>query len=308
VKFVAYTYQGGLSFGLETHDKVVVDLPAAAQCLADGTAWPSARTLDQALLVWEETLSLARASIEMLGSERKAALHDAVRSLSVIRLESPVCRPGKIIGVGLNYADHCREQGIPAPGQPVLFAKLPTSLIGPDEPIRWNVRVSARVDFEAELGVIIGRRATAVSRNNALDFVAGYTALNDVTARDLQVADKQWVRAKSLDTFCPMGPELVTPDEIGNPNRLGIRCAVNDIVYQDSNTKEMIFPVADLIAFITQGITLEPGDVIATGTPHGVGVFRKPPVFLRDGDEVIVSIEKIGVLRNRVETVDSPLA
>jgi 2-keto-4-pentenoate hydratase/2-oxohepta-3-ene-1,7-dioic acid hydratase in catechol pathway len=156
------------------------------------------------------------------------------------------------------------------------------------------------VDFEAELAVVIGRRASRIAESEALDVVAGYTILNDVSARDLQFADRQWVRSKSLDSFCPLGPVLVTVDDVPDPNALSIGCTVNDVVMQESNTSQMIFGVRRLIAFITRGITLEPGDIIATGTPAGVGAFRTPPSYLRDGDEVVVSIEGIGDLGNPV--------
>jgi len=154
------------------------------------------------------------------------------------------------------------------------------------------------VDFEAELGVVIGKRTQRVLPQEAMSFVLGYLPVNDVSARDLQFGDGQWIRGKSLDTFCPMGPAIVTADEVPDPHALGIRCLVNDVVFQDSNTREMIFKLPELISFITQGITLEPGDVISTGTPHGVGVFRKPSVYLKDGDRVCVEIEKVGVLNN----------
>ncbi len=304
MRFHSYTFQGHRSFGVAVPGDLLIDIPAAVVCLGAAPGLQDVQTLDEALASWDRTLSFAREAVNAAASDRKDAVRPAVRRIAEVRTESPVHHPSKIIGVGLNYADHCREQGIPPPAAPVLFAKLPSAIIGPGEMIRWSAKLTARVDFEAELAVVIGRQAVRVSPGDALQHVAGYTALNDVSARDLQSADRQWVRAKSLDTFCPMGPALVTSDEIGDPNALGIRCSVNGVVLQDSNTGEMIVPVAALIAFISQGITLEPGDVIATGTPHGVGVFRKPPVFLRGGDEVVVWIEKIGDLRNRVVVDD----
>jgi 2-keto-4-pentenoate hydratase/2-oxohepta-3-ene-1,7-dioic acid hydratase in catechol pathway len=214
-----------------------------------------------------------------------------------------VPRPSKILAVGLNYADHCREQGVERPKVPVLFAKYPTSLTGHGSEIVWEEELTRKVDYEAELGVVIGTRARHVQASAALQNIFGYTIVNDVSARDLQFGDGQWVRGKSLDSFCPMGPCIVTADEIPDPHSLGIRCRVNGAILQDSKTSEMIFRIPELIAFITQGITLEPGDVIATGTPAGVGVFRKPPRFLADGDEVAVEIDGNGALRNRCRVI-----
>jgi 2,4-diketo-3-deoxy-L-fuconate hydrolase len=211
----------------------------------------------------------------------------------------PIDRPGKIVCVGMNYRDHAAESGLEVPDHPVLFAKWPNSLIGPGEPIVLPAGFD-QVDYEAELGVVIGRRARAVAVADALEAVAGYVCVNDVSARDLQFADGQWTRAKSLDTFCPVGPRLTPAAEIPDPQQLRIRCLVNGEALQDSSTEHMVFSVAGLVAFISEGITLEPGDLIATGTPAGVGFTREPPVFLRPGDEVTVEIEGIGALTNPV--------
>ena len=211
----------------------------------------------------------------------------------------PFDRPGKIVCVGMNYRDHAAESGVEVPETPVLFAKWTSALIGPNEPIVLPPGFD-QVDYEAELGVVIGRRARGLETGSALDAVAGYVCLNDVSARDLQFEDGQWTRAKSIDTFCPVGPRLVSAAEVSDPQRLGIRCLVNGEVLQDSSTAEMCFSVAELIAFITKTITLEPGDLIATGTPAGVGFTREPPVFLRPGDEITVEIEGIGSLTNPV--------
>lgn len=216
-----------------------------------------------------------------------------------VELLAPVPRPGKIVAVGLNYRSHAAEQNREPPDHPVLFAKLPTSVVGPGAQVRWDPRLTQAVDPEAELAVVIGRTCRRVGTENALDFVLGYTCLNDVTARDLQYADRQFVRAKSLDSFCPMGPWLVTPDELGDPHALRLRCLVNGEVRQDSSTGDMIFRVAQLISFCSQAFTLEPGDVLTTGTPAGVGWFREPRLLLHDGDEVTVEIERIGRLTNR---------
>ena len=185
------------------------------------------------------------------------------------------------------------------PPAPLIFGKWPSSVIGPGEEIRWDPAFTTQVDYEAELAVVIGRTARRVDPADALGHVLGYTCLNDVTARDLQFEDGQWTRGKSLDTFCPMGPELVTRDEIADPQTLEIECRVGDRVLQHSNTSQMYFGVAEIVSHCSQAFTLEPGDVIATGTPGGVGIFRDPPVLLDDGDVVTVEIEGIGSLVNR---------
>ncbi len=218
--------------------------------------------------------------------------------LSEVRLMAPVPNPSKVVAIGLNYMDHCREQNIEPPEAPILFAKFPSSVVGPGDAIRWDPALTSRVDYEVELAVVIGRTARRVPAADALDYVAGYTVCNDVSARDLQFGDKQWVRGKSLDTFCPLGPWLVTRDEIPDPQDLRLRCTVNGDCLQDSTTAEMIWGVRQLIETISQACSLFPGDVIATGTPHGVGVFRSPQVFLRDGDVVTVEVERIGQLTN----------
>jgi 2-keto-4-pentenoate hydratase/2-oxohepta-3-ene-1,7-dioic acid hydratase in catechol pathway len=211
-----------------------------------------------------------------------------------------ITRPGKIVCVGLNYRDHAEEGGLDLPKAPLLFAKWPNTLIGDGEPIVVPPETT-QVDYEAELGVVIGSTARRVSEAAALDHVEGYICLNDVTARDLQFGDGQWTRGKSLDTFCPVGPRLVPREEIEDPQKLAIRCILNGETMQDSSTDQMIFLVAEIIAYFSQIITLEAGDLIATGTPAGVGVFRDPKVLLKDGDEVSIEIEDLGTLTNPVE-------
>ncbi len=211
----------------------------------------------------------------------------------------PLFKPRNVLCIGLNYKDHAAEGGVPLPEKPVVFAKLTSCMTGPNVPIVIPPDTQ-EVDYEAELAVVIGRRCRGVSTSEALDYVAGYTCLNDVSARDFQRGDGQWIRAKSQDTFGPMGPYLVTSDDIPDPQTLPISCSVNGRVLQNSNTKMMIFGVRELIAFISRGITLQPGDVISTGTPHGVGFAQKPPVFLKPGDEVVVEVQGVGRLSNPV--------
>ncbi len=211
----------------------------------------------------------------------------------------PIERPGKILCVGLNYRSHAEEQDRRPPERPMLFAKWTTSLVGPGDPIVLPP-ISSAVDYEAELGVVIGRRARGLATADALDAVAGYVCVNDVSARDLQFADGQWTRGKSLDTFCPVGPRLVPAADVPDPQQLGIRCRVNGELLQDSSTAQMVFSVAEIVAFVSTWLTLEPGDLIATGTPAGVGFTRKPPIYLRPGDEVSVEIDGLGALVNPV--------
>jgi 2-keto-4-pentenoate hydratase/2-oxohepta-3-ene-1,7-dioic acid hydratase in catechol pathway len=181
----------------------------------------------------------------------------------------------------------------------MLFAKFPTTIVGPSDEVTWDRGLSNKIDFEAELAVIIGKKARRVAEAEALDYVFGYTCANDVTARDLQRGDGQWVRGKSLDTFCPLGPWLVTADEVPDPQNLGIRCLVNGQTMQDSHTSQMIFGVAYLISYLSQAFTLLPGDILLTGTPDGVGAYREPPVFMQDGDVMAVEIDGVGWLANR---------
>jgi 2-keto-4-pentenoate hydratase/2-oxohepta-3-ene-1,7-dioic acid hydratase in catechol pathway len=220
--------------------------------------------------------------------------------LDEIRLMAPLANPGKIICVGLNYHDHCRETGADVPERPVLFAKFPSNIIGPGETITWPPDETQKVDYEAELGVIIGKEGRHIPESEALDHVAGYTNVNDVSARDVQFADEQWVRGKSFDTFCPTGPFLLTADEVPDPQDLGIQSRLNGQVMQDSTTAEMIFGVSFLVAYISRTCALMPGDLLVTGTPGGVGDVREPPVYLQPGDLIEVEVEKLGVLGNPV--------
>jgi len=223
-----------------------------------------------------------------------------VYSRDSVKINPPVPNPGKIVCVGLNYADHCQEQNWEIPTSPVLFAKFPTCITGTNDLIQWPPESSQQVDYEAELAVVISKRASQVSAAQAYDYIGGYMIANDVSARDVQFADKQWVRGKSFDTFCPTGPYLVTQDEIGDPHNLSVKCWVNGELRQDSNTEHLVFKVPELIAFISKTSTLLPGDIICTGTPGGVGVFRDPPTFLQSGDVVEIEIDQLGRLKNTV--------
>lgn len=255
----------------------------------------SVKTIDGVLSNPEELVNVARYLNEIMGSKR---LEEVILPEKEVQVGLPF-KPRSILCVGRNYLEHAKEGGVKVPDRPMLFAKLQNCLVGPDEPILLPLD-SFEVDYEAELAVVIGRRCHRVTAEEALSYVAGYTCMNDVSARDFQRSDGQWLRAKSQDTFGPFGPYVVTRDEIPDPQTLSIRCWLNEQLVQDSNTREMVFSVRELIAFISRGLTLLPGDVISTGTPPGVGGARKPPLYLKDGDTVAVEIERIGRLCNPV--------
>ncbi|MBI3408298.1 MAG: fumarylacetoacetate hydrolase family protein [Planctomycetes bacterium] len=218
-----------------------------------------------------------------------------------VRFHAPVHDARKIVCIGLNYRDHAAESGAAIPREPILFSKYPTALIGHEEAIVLPA-VSQEVDFEAELVIVVGRRGRNIPKEDAMAYVAGYTIGHDVSARDWQLKKdgKQWMVGKTFDTFAPAGPHLVTIDEVPDPQNLAICLRLNGETMQDSNTKQLVFGVADLIAYLSQVFTLEPGDLIYTGTPPGVGFARKPPVYLKSGDVVEIEIEGLGVLRNPV--------
>lgn len=217
-----------------------------------------------------------------------------------VKIAAPVPRPGKIICVGLNYRDHAEESGATIPKSPIIFSKFSTCVAAAGEPIVIP-QGSSQVDYEAELAVVIGGKARNVKRENWLEYVFGYVNFNDVSARDFQFADGQWQRGKSCDTFAPVGEFVATADEVKDPHNLNIRFRLNGEVLQNSNTRELVFKIPELIEFLSAAITLEPGDIIATGTPPGVGFTRKPPIFLKDGDVAEVEIEGLGILSNPVE-------
>ncbi len=263
----------------------VVDGVERAVAERDGALWPLGDGAPLAALI-------------AAGAPLDALVGDAPLGAGA-RLTVPL-RPGKIVAIGLNYMDHIREAGMAVPAGPLVFTKFTTSLIGDGEAIRIDRAVTARVDWEVELAVVVGRRMTRVAAQDALSYIFGYTVANDVSARDVQFSDGQWVRGKSLDTFCPLGPVIVTADEVADPQALALRTRVNGEVMQDSTTAEMVFGVADLLSFCSHSFTLEPGDVLLTGTPWGCGEFMDPVRSLADGDVVETEVERIGALRNPV--------
>ncbi len=249
----------------------------------------------------------SRAKYESLVHDPSALAQAAENGWLTKRSEAywlaPVPRPGKLICIGLNYRDHAEESNMAIPESPVVFSKFTTSVIAPGEPVIVPL-TSTQVDYEAELAVVIGRRAKNVSASKALEYVLGYTCFNDVSARDFQFKDGQWQRGKSCDTFAPMGPKIVTADVVPDPHNLSIKLHLNGKTMQDSSTNQLIFGVPELIEFLSETITLEPGDVIATGTPPGVGFARKPPVFIKAGDVMEVEIEGLGTLNNPVASAE----
>jgi 2-keto-4-pentenoate hydratase/2-oxohepta-3-ene-1,7-dioic acid hydratase in catechol pathway len=273
---------------------------AEALGVAAGDRWvPAKALLPDGPSTMAELLAGGSTALEELRSvATTAGIADDGRSLDEVELVAPVPRPGKVVAIGRNYREHTDEEGAAPPAAPLVFSKWPSSVIGHGAEIRWDPALTTQVDYEAELAVVIGRVARRVTEADALDHVFGYTCLNDVSARDLQFGDGQWTRGKSLDTFCPMGPMLVTADEIADPQDLDITCRVDGRILQSASTSQMFFGVAAIISYCSQSFSLEPGDVIATGTPGGVGIFRDPPVLLGDGDQVTVEIESIGRLVN----------
>jgi 2-keto-4-pentenoate hydratase/2-oxohepta-3-ene-1,7-dioic acid hydratase in catechol pathway len=285
LRLVSFRREGRVAVGGLTEDgQTVVDLGLAEPRL----------DLDMIALLegGEDALGLVRQTVGGAGPAAR-------KPISSVALTAPVPRPRKIIGVGLNYREHAAEAGIPLPDYPVIFAKFSNTVIGHQEPIVIPA-VTDQVDYEGELGVVIGARVRDLPPSRALSCVAGYLPFNDVTARDYQARVSQWTVGKSFDTFAPMGPALVTADEVTDPQHVDLHVRIGDEVLQSANTADMIFSVAELIAFLTSVMTLEPGDVIATGTPSGVGAARTPPRWLRSGDVVEVELAGIGTLVNPV--------
>ncbi|NP_001086239.1 fumarylacetoacetate hydrolase domain-containing protein 2 [Xenopus laevis] len=246
-----------------------------------------------------EFLEMGESALQTAKSALDSNQH--ILSRSNISLLAPITNPEKIICIGMNYVDHCLEQNVPVPKEPIIFNKFASSIVGPSDPIRIPEE-SQEVDWEAELAFVIGKKGKNIKEEDAMDHVVGYTVAHDVSARDWQMKKngKQWLLGKTFDTFCPLGPALVTKDVISDPHNLGIRCRVNGDLVQNSNTNQMVFKTEALIAWASKFVTLNPGDVFLTGTPPGVGVFRKPPVFLKAGDVVRCEIDELGAISNPV--------
>jgi 2-keto-4-pentenoate hydratase/2-oxohepta-3-ene-1,7-dioic acid hydratase in catechol pathway len=280
----------------------VIDLTQTVSSL------PLPASIAQRGLALDSMMRLLHAGADGLAAVRRfveqAAADDALRLQPLLRetrLAAPVPRPGKIVAIGRNYADHAKETGVQPFEHPRIIAKLPSSVVGPDSIVRRPEGVT-KLDLEAELAVVIGQFASRIARGQGLTVVAGYTALNDVSAREFQfdISPAQTTFAKSMDGFCPMGPWLVTADEVPDPQDLEVRSFLNGSPMQRGNTRDMLFPVDRIIEYVSQYMTLEPGDVIATGTPAGSGAFRDPPMWLKPGDRVRIEISRIGTLEHRI--------
>ena len=292
-----------LAIGLLRADTLGVETKPELQEAADTVLAPGAVPRHMAELL-ERGDAWRRGLAEIL--DAAAAFPEPARlprglftPLEKVRLRPPLLRPGKIVCVGLNYESHRAEQGIQTPARPIFFLKSNNTICGLGDPILLPPN-SHQVDFEAEFAVVIGKRGKAILEEKVFEHIAGYTILNDVSARDLQIGDKQWFRGKSCDTFAPLGPSIVTKDEIPDPHALGISLTLNGKTMQNSNTSDLIFKIPFLVSYLSQSLTWEPGDLLSTGTPGGVGHHRKPPVHLHSGDTVSITVERIGTLTNPV--------
>ncbi len=298
MKIVSFTRNDEVRTGALLDGDLVLDFTHEATGLPDADG-----PLD-----WADMEGAAHQSARRLVGELDGKL-DALRSagavlaLTDVNLTAPIPRPGKVICIGLNYRDHAEESGMDIPEKPLVFSKFANCVVAHGDDVVLPPG-SEQVDYEAELGVVIGRTATRVSVDDALDHVLGYTNCNDVSARDFQFADGQWQRGKACDTFCPTGPFIATTDEIGDPHKLQIQFRLNGATMQDSSTAQLIFNVPELVSYLSGFVTLEPGDLILTGTPPGVGFARKPPVYVQPGDVMEVEIAGLGVLRNVAVAVD----
>ena len=298
MKLVRYLHSNMESYGVLT-DHEITCLLALPKALKN----PPPLTLDELITLGSKGIKIVDQLMRISTQSEKRA---AAISLDDVTLLAPVPSPPKIVCLGLNYKDHAEEQGKEIPDEPIIFMKPRTAVIGPDQPIIHPIMVK-QLDYEAELAIVIGEKGKNIPVLEAKKHIFGYTVFNDVSARDIQFKDKQWTRGKSFDTFAPMGPCITISNQIENPNNLSVRTRVNGELRQDSSTKNMVFSVYEIVHHLSRVMTLEPGDIIATGTPAGVGVFMKPkPKFLSPGDLVEVEIDQIGALRNNVskETCD----
>lgn len=299
MRLLTYSRLGVPSIGVEVEGGIL-DIPEAAlhfgsTYLMNGQRFPSNM---KDLLAWESGIEAVRTFADRF---HKLPLADRPFTFpsNSVKIMAPILRPGKIVALGLNYKEHIEETGRETPGFPVIFAKFPSCIMNPDDVIPMP-KVSDKLDWEVELAVVIGKLCKEVDEAQALDYIAGYTIINDVSARDLQREDGQWIRGKSLDGLGPLGPCIVTVDELGDGSGLTMQTRINGVLKQNSTTSLLRYGVRQIISHLSQSFTLEPGDIIATGTPSGVGFARDPPEYLKPGDEMELFIEKIGYLRNRI--------
>lgn len=311
MKLISYSYEGDTRIGCVSGDQVV-DLNLAYRALLESEGAIRARQIAEAYVPanmveflegGEESMNRARLAVDYALKSGATSSRKIIHQVSGVRVEAPVLHPRKMICVGHNYREHILEMKRELPPFPVVFAKFANTIIGPQDDIPFYP-ISEQLDYEAEFAFVIGKRARNVSQQEALGYVAGYTIVNDVTYRDLQRRTIEWLQGKTVEGSAPMGPWLVTADEIADPSGLDVRLTVNGEERQHSNTANLVFTVPYLVEFLSNLMTLEPGDVILTGTPGGVGVAREPQTFLKDGDIVRIEIERIGVLENRVKKAD----
>ncbi|MEC1756845.1 fumarylacetoacetate hydrolase family protein [Schinkia azotoformans] len=308
MKLITFTVAGSTRIGAVTNENVV-DLNAAYEALQDSQGKIRAKQIAEAyvpndmtgfLQGGKESMQYANEAIHFALENKEYKGRTLVFAKKDVKVGAPVPEPGKMICVGHNYREHILEMGRQIPEFPVVFAKFSNTVIGPEDDIPF-FPISEQLDYEAEFAFVIGKRARNVSQEEALDYVAGYTIVNDVTYRDIQRRTIQWLQGKSVDGTAPMGPWLVTTDELTNPSGLEVVLTVNGEERQHTNTANLVFSVQYLVEFLSNLMTLEPGDVILTGTPGGVGVAMDPPSFLKDGDVVSISIDGVGVLENKVQ-------
>lgn len=308
MRLVHYRFLGESRIGC-IEDGKVIDLNTAYELMLQSNGSIRAKQIAEAFVPpnmveflqgGNESLSLATKAVRFILESPRQFERKVIHEYSDVKIEAPVLNPGKIVCVGHNYREHILEMGRDLPPYPVVFAKFSNTIIGPQDDIPF-FPVSEQLDYEAEFAFVIGKRARNVSQDDALDYVAGYTIANDVTYRDIQRRTLQWLQGKTVEGSLPLGPWLITPDELGDPSGLEVVLTVNGEERQRSNTANLVFTVPYLVEFLSNLMTLEPGDIILTGTPGGVGVARDPQVFLKDGDVVRVEIDRIGTLENRVK-------
>lgn len=303
MKLITYTAHGAQRLGALQDSGQVIDLRSAVEALLARRG--QADAVEQAAFMVPSDMAVllerAKGDLALLSEASATAGSESAVKRDGVVLQAPITRPGKVLGVGRNYGAHAGEGGLLAQAEPRIFAKVPSSVIGTGAPIPCPASVT-KLDWEVELAVVIGRHMKEIPESQALEYIAGYTIVNDVSAREFQfdVKPPQTTFAKSMDGFTPMGPVLLTADELTDPTDVELRCWVNDTLMQEGNTSDMIFPVAYILSYLSRFMTLEPGDVIATGTPSGVGCFRDPPVYLTPGDHVRMEIPSIGVLANDI--------
>lgn len=308
MKILSFSYKGEKRLGCLWNEHTVADLGLIYSTHhkyieKKNNGLPESFPTDLLSLIQNWDLLWPEISISvnwLRNNDNNSIISQALLPIENVQIVAPLNNPSKVVCVGLNYRDHCREHNFAIPEHPVLFSKFPSSIIGPYDAINFSQSNSQKVDYEAELAVVIKKACRNISPEEASDYIAGYCVLNDISARDVQFADGQWIRGKSFDTFCPFGPYLTTTDEVPDPQQLGIRCVLNGQIVQNSNTSEMIFSCFQIVSFISQVATLLPGDLIATGTPAGVGSARNPQIFLKDSDLISVEIDGLGSLNNPI--------